>query len=276
LVSRQRRFRAKSKPSESLCLAGRKQAGILPSPCPSDFASQAASATARLLQFDSEPVMVRMAAAVVATALGASALSRPPSASHLPHTQHTWAGINSYYLWSCNDTVRAEALDATRAAGLRVVRVFLLSTQGRGAVAACADSPVPDLEPTLPGAFDDTILGRLDTLMHEAVQRGLKLTVALHDRWSLGCWRSDAYARKYNLTDVYPHCGTEASANDPSRFYVSEEARADFGRRVTHALSYVSKHTGASLGQWSEALFSVEAQNEAFGAPVLCSRGRRG
>ena len=59
----------------------------------------------------------------------------------------SWGGINSYYLWSCNSTVRAEALDAIRASGLRVVRVFLLGTDGGGAVPACADSPTPDVEP---------------------------------------------------------------------------------------------------------------------------------
>jgi len=69
-------------------------------------------------------------------------------------------------------------------------------------VAACADTPVPDVEPDTVGVYNDTILERLDDLMQEASVRGIKLTVALHDRWSLGCWRSDAYQRKYNLTQV--------------------------------------------------------------------------
>ena len=83
-------------------------------------------------------------------------------------TQHSWAGISNYYLWSCNSTVRTEALNAVRAAGLRVVRVFLVSTTGAGAVAACADTPTPDLEPTAVGSYDNTILERLDQLMYEA------------------------------------------------------------------------------------------------------------
>eukprot|EP01043_Picozoa_sp_COSAG02_P027084 COSAG02_NODE_1580_length_11851_cov_35.748043_9_plen_228_part_00 len=153
-------------------------------------------------------------------------------------TQHNWAGISNYYLWSCNATVRAEALNAVRAAGLRVVRVFLVSTIGGGAVAACADTPTPDVEPHSVGSYDDTILARLDQLMYEAAERGLKLTVALHDRWSLGCWRTDAYAQKYNLTRA--PCGSEPGLNDPTAFYESSEALDDFNRRIHHILTYRS------------------------------------
>ena len=153
-------------------------------------------------------------------------------------TQHNWAGISNYYLWSCNATVRAEALNAARAAGLRVVRVFLLSTTGEGAIAACADTPIPDVEPDAVGSYDDTILARLDQLMYEAAERGLKLTVALHDRWSLGCWRADAYSQKYNLTRA--SCGSEPGLNDPTTFYESPEALADFNRRIHHILTYRS------------------------------------
>ena len=176
-------------------------------------------------------------------------------------TQTNWAGISAYYMCGCNATVRIEALNAMRAAGLKVVRVFLLSTEGDGAVAACESSPVPDIEPKQVGVFDDTILERLDDLLFEASIRGLKVTVALHDRYSLGCWRSDSYQRKYNLTKT--DCSSDPSGNDPTRFYT--EGREDFKRRIAHVLSYVSRHTGNALGQWDQALFSVEAENEAFG-----------
>ena len=195
------------------------------------------------------------------TCLGARARKTDDIAA----AQHfSWAGINHYYLWSCNATIRENTLDAVRAAGLRVIRVFLLSTTGQGSVAACSDTPTPDLEPHEVGSYDDTILERLDTLMFEAAARGLKLTVALHDRWSLGCWRTDSYAEKYHIHKV-SNCGTEPGLNDPARFYESAEARADFQRRIVHVLSHRSRHTQQPLGQWSEALFSVEAENEAFG-----------
>ena len=176
-------------------------------------------------------------------------------------TQTNWAGISSYYLYGCNTTIRLEALNAMRAAGLKVLRVFLLSTEGDGAVPACKSNPVPDLEPKTVGVFDNTILERLDDLLFEASIRGLKVTVALHDRYSLGCWRSDSYQRKYNLTKT--DCSSNPSGNDPTRFYT--HGRDDFKRRIVHVLSYVSRHTGSALGKWEQALFSVEAENEAFG-----------
>jgi mannan endo-1,4-beta-mannosidase len=179
----------------------------------------------------------------------------------LAPTQTSWAGISSYYLYSCNATIRTEALNAVRAAGIKVLRVILLSTEGEGAVAACSSTPTPDLEPQQVGVYEDTILMRLDDLLYEASIRGIKLTVALHDRWSLGCWRSDAYQRKYNLTKV--DCKHNASGNDPARFY--SQGRNDFKQRIAHILSFVSRHTQQPIGQWRDALFSVEAENEAFG-----------
>lgn len=178
-----------------------------------------------------------------------------------PPTQTNWAGISNYYLYGCNSTIRAEALNAVRASGIKVLRVFLLSTEGEGAVAACSSSPVPDVEPKTVGIYDDTILERLDDLLYEASIRGIKLTVALHDRWSLGCWRSDAYQRKYNLTKA--DCSHNSSLNDPTRFY--SEGRQDFKNRIAHILSFRSRHTKQPIGQWKQALFSVEAENEAFG-----------
>eukprot|EP00040_Diaphanoeca_grandis_P010607 m.54383 g.54383 ORF g.54383 m.54383 type:complete len:782 (-) comp21903_c0_seq1:67-2412(-) len=182
-------------------------------------------------------------------------------------TQVNWAGISNYYLYSCNSTIRAEALNTVRAAGLKVVRVFLLSTEGVGSVAACSSTPIPDVEPQTVGVYNDAILEQLDELLFEASIRGIKITVALHDRWSLGCWRSDAYQRKYNLTQT--DCQHNPKGNDPTRFYA--EGRNDFKNRISHILTYKSRHTGQPIGQWSDALFSIEAENEAFGAAVVTS-----
>jgi hypothetical protein len=93
-------------------------------------------------------------------------------------TATNWAGINSYYLHSCNASIRSEALNAVKAAGIKVVRVVLLGTTGsKGGVAACSDTPTPDVEPHTVGEYDDTILEGLDDLMYDAAARGLKLTV---------------------------------------------------------------------------------------------------
>ena len=38
----------------------------------------------------------------------ATAATAAAAEGQLPATQHQWAGINSYYLWSCNETVRQQ------------------------------------------------------------------------------------------------------------------------------------------------------------------------
>ena len=70
---------------------------------------------------------------------------------------------------------------------------------------------VPDVEPLSVGVYNDTILERLDDLMAEASARGIKLTLALHDRWSLGCWRSDACATRPPSRESDPTCSPESA-----------------------------------------------------------------
>eukprot|EP00039_Didymoeca_costata_P002943 m.64037 g.64037 ORF g.64037 m.64037 type:complete len:788 (+) comp11619_c0_seq3:101-2464(+) len=176
-------------------------------------------------------------------------------------TQTRWAGINSYYLYSCNNSIQVEALNNIRAAGLKVVRVFLLSTEGEGSIPACQDTPTPDVEPITVGEYNDTILERLDDFLAAASARGIKVTIALHDRWSLGCFRSDAYQKKYNLPVV--NCKTDQRDNNPTNFYTN--GRKDFMARIEHILTYKSRHVNMPLGMWKDALFSVEPENEAFG-----------
>ena len=43
--------------------------------------------------------------------------------------------------------------------------MFLLSTEGGGAVAACSSTPVPDVEPVSVGVYDDAILQQLDDFL---------------------------------------------------------------------------------------------------------------
>lgn len=71
--------------------------------------------------------------------------------------------------------------------------------------------------------------------------------------------------RKYNLTQV--DCSKDPAGNDPNAFY--SRGRDDFKRRISHVLTYPSRHTGAALGQWHHALFSVEPENEPFGHSAI-------
>lgn len=51
----------------------------------------------------------------------------------------------------------------------------------------------------------------------------IKLVIAMHDRYSLGCWGTDAYVKKYNL----PVTGCTNGVPDSSTFYTNSNAIAD-------------------------------------------------
>lgn len=177
---------------------------------------------------------------VTSTVGGAVAASSEDTSSH-----RSWAGTSNYFLYACNATYQQDVLAVAAKAQLKVMRLFILGTTGRGAVPGCDEvSPVPcmqqdatraplppprsphwfswllllftqipDLEHEGVGIYDDTILERIDELMVRTQAAGIKLTLALHDRWSLGCWRTDSYARKFNLP-VSPNCATQPAANN--------------------------------------------------------------
>ena len=63
--------------------------------------------------------------------------------------------------------------------------------------------------------------------------------------------------------------GKEPESNDPGAFYT--HARKDFEARIVHVLQYRSRHTHQPIGHWKEAVFSVEAENEAFGGAKTIS-----
>lgn len=71
-----------------------------------------------------------------------------------------------------------------QAAGLKTLRIFI--TEVAQNIKGCANSAVNDVEVGTPGNWDDTILGMIDTLISEAMPRGIKLIIAPHDRYALG------------------------------------------------------------------------------------------
>ena len=80
-------------------------------------------------------------------------------------------------------------------------------------------------------------------------------------RWSLGCWRSDAYTQKYGIRIV--DCAKSAGSNNPNVFYRNQSAKVDFKNRLSHILN----HKNAKMGNlaWkdlSKAIFTFQPENE--------------
>jgi len=173
-----------------------------------------------------------------------------------------WGGVNSYFLHSLSASDRAAHLDALKARGIKAVRIFINHVDG-GAKGSSA-SGVPDIEETAVGNYNDAILTRVDTLMLEASQRGIKLIISLHDRYSLGCWQKDGYVSKYNIPNTAPNCNT--GVNQPIVFYTNGNAQADFDKRLIHILTHKNPSFGnRPWGEISEAVLAFEPQNEAQG-----------
>jgi len=173
-----------------------------------------------------------------------------------------WGGVNSYFLHTLSASDRAAYLDAMASKGLKVVRIFI-SSVGKGNKGS-SSSGAADLEDVTVGDYNDDILTMIDTLMLEASQKGIKLDIAMHDRYSLGCWAADAYVKKYGYTNTAPNCDT--SKNQPSAFYTNANSQADFDRRLIHILTHKNPHfNNRAWGSISEAVFSFSPENEAQG-----------
>jgi mannan endo-1,4-beta-mannosidase len=94
--------------------------------------------------------------------------------------------ISFYYLavYTLQTSDRIAVLDAMQAAGLKTLRIFI--TEVAQNIKGCTNSAVNDVEVGTPGNWDDTILVMIDTLISEAMPRGIKLIIAPHDRYALG------------------------------------------------------------------------------------------
>lgn len=96
-----------------------------------------------------------------------------------------------------------------------------------------------------------------------ALQYDIKLIIALHDRYSLGCWSSDAYVTKYNLP-VSPDCGSEV--NQPDAFYSNTSAIGDYDNRILHILQHQNVHfDNRPWSDLSEVIYAFDIENESQG-----------
>jgi len=174
------------------------------------------------------------------------------------HSRHLWGGASSYFLHGLKKNDRLAVLQAAKDANLKVIRIFITSTFYHS---HNTDSDaISDLE-SWPGSYNDKILGQIDDLMADAKNYGIKLIIAMHDRYGL-THSQEAYVKKYGIKTN----GESGSPNDASKFYTDKNAIADFDRRLVHILTHRNPHfNNRQWAELSEVVFSFEAQNEAMG-----------
>ncbi|TFK75578.1 glycoside hydrolase family 5 protein [Pluteus cervinus] len=176
-----------------------------------------------------------------------------------PVKANDFAGANSYFLYALSQPDRATVLDAMQSADMKLLRIFI--TEVAAGTKRSSAKAVKDLETDAVGRYDDTILTQIDQLAKEAQSRDIKLVIAMHDRYALGCWGTDAYVAKYRL----PTTGCVNGVPDSSTFYTNTNAIADFDNRLRHILNFQSPNFGKPWHQLSDAIFSFEIQNEGMG-----------
>lgn len=180
-----------------------------------------------------------------------------------PQGATAWGGANTWFLYAQRSADRLAILDAMQSANLRVARVFVRAVQYN---AYGQIDYVPNLQvntnmdvETING-YDDAVLARIDQLMVEARQRGIKLILSLHDRWYLGSWEGDdIYTQLYGVRD-----GSQALHD-----YYDARAGVEMMQRLDARLAHVLTHRNPLLGnrtwgEMSDVVFSVEAENEAM------------
>ncbi|KAK7680329.1 hypothetical protein QCA50_016569 [Cerrena zonata] len=170
-----------------------------------------------------------------------------------------FAGANSYYLYATSQPDRLAVLDAMKSANMKLLRIFITKVDAgtKGSSAAA----VNDLETVAVGSYDVNILHQIDQLAMEAHARDIKLVIAMHDRYSLGCWQTDAYVAKYNL----PRTNCVDGVPDSTTFYTNANAIKDFDNRLRFILNFQSPNFGVPWHQLSDAIFAFEIQNEGMG-----------
>ena len=174
-----------------------------------------------------------------------------------------WGGVSYFWLHACSRAHRQRALSSMAHGHLKVVRVFITNIEGWRAK-GCGGEASRDIEPREVGEWDDDQLRSLDDLFLDAHRHGVKINLAPHDRWALGCWQTDAYVKKYNLP-VSRGCN-EAWKNKAYAFYTNESAFEDYSKRLAHILNYPSRHfNGRKLGEIHQVLWGVDVENEALG-----------
>lgn len=184
------------------------------------------------------------------------------------------------YLHSYNQPDRTKVLDAMKSAGMSTVRIFLtyIYAGNKGS----NNRELPELEPEKLGVYDDTQLEAVDQLMVEAHARGIKLVIAVHDRYALGFWGTDVYATTFGIAS--PGSSGAQQIFDASAFYTSNTAMSYMDKRIRHVMAHKNKLTGLTWAQSDAYIYAsvlssppahraladlavdrVEAENEPMG-----------
>ena len=139
-----------------------------------------------------------------ATSVGMAEPMRIPSISQVmskdvfsKSTQCNWGGVNSYFLWAVGDAEQDTILSDMQRRGLKMMRIFVSTVPQN--FKSTTSQKVPFFEPDHMGQYNYTALELINKFMVKAKAHNIKLQIALHDRYELGCWYCDGYQKDLGL-----------------------------------------------------------------------------
>lgn len=181
-------------------------------------------------------------------------------------THRAWAGANSFFAWTLPQDDQVTLINTLKETNVRVIRIFLATIDDNqaGSRALAAN----DIERYRVGSpyTDSDMMSRIDLFMKNIDTYGggrIKLIIALHDRYALGCYayKADGYVAKYGI----PTASSCSPPNDASKFYSNEQAQNDFVARLNFILNHTNPYFGQKWGSLSRVIFAVEIENESQG-----------
>ncbi len=181
-------------------------------------------------------------------------------------THRAWAGANSFFAWTLPEDDQITLINTLRDTKVRVIRIFLGTIDSNQAGSRA--QAVNDIERYRVGSpyTDSDIVARVDQFIKNVATYGngtIKLIIALHDRYGLGCYayKADGYVKKYEI----PTASDCSPPNDASKFYFNEGAQNDFVARLNFLLNHVNPYFGQRWGSLNRAIFAFEIENESQG-----------
>jgi endo-1,4-beta-mannosidase len=155
--------------------------------------------------------------------------------------QYLWAGANQYRIWMQSQNDIAKQLDAMQEAGLKVLRIFL------GEAPYQSWETPPDaytFEPTF-GSYDDANLAKVDYLMQQCQNRGIKLIIVLNNH-------SDEYLDTYGAIGMYS----------------MPAAITNYKNRFSYFLNHENSYLNKKWKDCDDVVYAWEIQNEP-GLPLI-------
>lgn len=188
----------------------------------------------------------------------------PKDNSNLLGAQCNWGGMNSYFLYAQEVTNQHKTLKAMSDWGLKVLRIFIdtVPRNHKNTKSQFVDFLEPD---HMGPPYKTQVLDLINDLMVRAHDYGVKLAIAMHDRYSLGCYACDGYQKELGLFCAPAHNKKCGPLNDASEFYTNATAISYYDQRLEFILKYRNLHFNKTWGELKEVVAMFEVQNEAHG-----------